>query len=102
MSESIPGAAHREILGRGDERQQLARTLRGARETRGSAVVIRGEPGIGKSALLDDPADNAPDFCICRVPVVEPAMELPSSGLQRSSEPTADAPVDLDPTLQNP
>ena len=69
VSESIPGArvtAHREILGRRDEQQQLALTLREARRGRGGAVVIRGEAGIGKSALLDDLADKAKDCRICR------------------------------------
>ena len=55
--------AHREILGRRDERQQLALSLRGARRGRGGAVVIRGEAGIGKSALLDDLALNGEAWC---------------------------------------
>jgi DNA-binding CsgD family transcriptional regulator len=59
-------------------------------------VVIRGEAGIGKSALLDDLADNAPDFCICRVLGVESEMELPYAGLQRLCEPITDHLVDLD------
>jgi hypothetical protein len=88
--------AHREILGRRDERQQLALSLRGARRGRGGAVVIRGEAGIGKSALLDDLADKAQDFCICRVLGVESEMELPYAGLQRLCEPIADHLVDLD------
>jgi DNA-binding CsgD family transcriptional regulator len=99
VSESSPGAsvtAHRAILGRRDERQQLANTLRAAREGRGGAVVIRGEAGIGKSALLDDLASSAPDFCICRVLGVESEMELPYAGLQRLCEPIIDHLVDLD------
>ena len=104
MSESIPGArvaAHREILGRRDEREQLARALRTARRGRGSVVVIRGEAGIGKSALLDDVADNAPDFKICRVLGVESEMELPYAALQRLCEPITDRLVDLDPCHQD-
>jgi DNA-binding CsgD family transcriptional regulator len=104
MSESIPGArvtARREILDRRDERQQLANALRVAREGRGGAVVIRGEAGIGKSALLDDLADNAPDFCVCRVLGVESEMELPYAALQRLSEPIIDRLVDLDQCHQD-
>ena len=98
VSESVPGArvtARREILGRRDERQQLARTLRTARSGRGGAVVIRGEAGIGKSVLLGDLADLAPDFCICRVLGVESEMELPYAGLQRLCEPIIDRLVEL-------
>ena len=104
MSESIPDArvtARREILDRRDERQQLANALRVAREGRGGAVVIRGEAGIGKSALLDDLADNAPDFCICRVLGVESEMELPYAALQRLCEPIIDRLVDLDQCHQD-
>ena len=104
VDESILAAgdsAHREILGRRDERQQSARTLRTARRGSGGAVVIRGEAGIGKSALLDDLADMAPDFCICRVLGVESEMELPYAGLQRLCEPIIDRLVDLDPCHQD-
>jgi len=104
LSESIPGArvtAPRALLDRRDERQLLANALRVAREGRGSAVVIRGEAGIGKSALLDDLADNAPDWCIGRVLGVESEMELPYAGLQRLCEPIIDRLGDLDPCHQD-
>jgi hypothetical protein len=70
-----------------------------AREGRGGAVVIRGEAGIGKSALLDDL--EAPDFCVCRVLGVESEMELPYAGLQRLCEPIIEHLVDLDPCHQD-
>ncbi|WP_033346332.1 ATP-binding protein [Catenuloplanes japonicus] len=47
------------ILGRGAEVEALAALLEGARAGRGAALVVRGEAGIGKSALLEDLAGRA-------------------------------------------
>ena len=43
-----------ELVGRGDERQLLQEALDDARAGRGSLVLVSGEAGIGKSALVDD------------------------------------------------
>src|SRR5689334_2000801 len=72
-----------QLLGRTDERQKLADLLDRARIGQGGAVVLREEAGIGKSALLEDLADVARDFCICRAVGVESEMELPYAGLQQ-------------------
>ena len=44
--------AHR-LLDREPEREVLDRFLECARDGQSRALVVRGEPGIGKSALLD-------------------------------------------------
>jgi DNA-binding CsgD family transcriptional regulator len=72
-----------EVLGRAEERQWLADLLGKARDGHGGVVVLRGEAGIGKSALLEDLADRATDSCICRVVGVESEMELAYAGLQQ-------------------
>jgi ATP-dependent Clp protease ATP-binding subunit ClpA len=41
------------LLGRGEERSRLDETLARARQGHSAALVIRGEPGVGKTALLD-------------------------------------------------
>jgi DNA-binding CsgD family transcriptional regulator len=51
--------------------------------------VLRGEAGIGKSALLGDLAKNAEDFCLCRTAGVESEMELAYAGLQQLCRPLA-------------
>jgi DNA-binding CsgD family transcriptional regulator len=84
-----------DLLGRGPERQWLADLLAKARDGQGGAVVLRGEAGIGKSALLEDLADQAADFTICRVVGVQPEMELAYAGLQQLCQPMADRLVDL-------
>jgi predicted ATPase len=47
-----------ELIGRASERAELAALLHGTPE-RGGALVLRGEPGIGKSALLAELAEQA-------------------------------------------
>jgi DNA-binding CsgD family transcriptional regulator len=81
------GAAHHELLGRREEQRRLAALLHGAREGRAGVLVLRGEAGIGKSALLSDVAKNADDFCICRAGGVESEMELAYAGLQQLCRP---------------
>ena len=80
-------ASHHELLGRRGEQRRLAALLHGAREGRAGVLVVRGEAGIGKSALLDDLAKSADDFCICRAGGVESEMELAYAGLQQLCAP---------------
>jgi DNA-binding CsgD family transcriptional regulator len=86
---------HPELLGRMEERQRLDELLRSVRGGRGGAVVLRGDAGIGKSALLDDLAIRAPDCRICRALGVESEMELAYAGLQQLCGPMIDLVTDL-------
>ncbi|NDO87932.1 helix-turn-helix transcriptional regulator [Cellulosimicrobium composti] len=47
------------LVGRATEQETLARLLASARLGRGGALVVAGEPGVGKSALLADALDGA-------------------------------------------
>lgn len=47
------------LVGRATEQETLARLLASARLGRGGALVVSGEPGVGKSALLADALDGA-------------------------------------------
>jgi DNA-binding CsgD family transcriptional regulator len=71
------------LLGRGDERDRVDRILASARQGRSGVLVLRGEPGIGKSALLDYAAGAAADLKIARVEAVESEMELGFAGLHQ-------------------
>ncbi|GAA2630672.1 AAA family ATPase [Actinomadura fulvescens] len=70
------------LHGRADEIAQFDRMLAGARDGRSTAVVVRGEAGIGKSTLLGHLADAAaPEFQVLRAVGVEAESDLPFAGL---------------------
>ncbi|GAB2520658.1 helix-turn-helix transcriptional regulator [Nocardia heshunensis] len=54
------------LLGRAAEEAVLDRALDAARGGQGSALVLWGDPGIGKTALLGYAADRAADFLVLR------------------------------------
>lgn len=75
------------IVGRADELSRIDRVLQEAREGRSESLVIRGEPGIGKTSLLDAAAERAADFTVLRARGVESEAELPFSGLLELLQP---------------
>ena len=83
------------LVGRSAERSRLYRLLADAKQGRGRAVVLRGEAGIGKTALLEYAADIAQGFRVLRVAGVESEAEIPFAGLQLMLAPFADRLDDL-------
>src|SRR4051812_29865641 len=75
------------LLGRAGERQQLDRLLDNVRAGQSAVLVIRGEPGVGKTALLHYCARQAAGFRVARVAGVESEMELPFAGLHQLCAP---------------
>ncbi|MEU4829792.1 AAA family ATPase [Streptosporangium sp. NPDC023615] len=68
--------------GRADERAAIDRLVADARRRRSGALVVRGEAGIGKSALLDHAAEAAAgDMRVLRGVGIEAESELPFAGL---------------------
>src|SRR5580704_5448013 len=78
------------LLGRQRERAALSQLLFDVRSGRGRALVLRGEPGIGKTALLDDLCARADDVVLARVAGVESEMELAFAVLQQLCAPMLD------------
>ncbi|MBV9594477.1 MAG: AAA family ATPase, partial [Actinobacteria bacterium] len=76
-----------ELLGRRDECAVLDGLLTGARAGRSAVVVLRGEAGIGKTALLEYAIDSAPDMRVVRAVGVESEMELPFAALHQFCAP---------------
>ena len=78
------------FLGRSGEREVLDRLLETARGGQSAVLVIRGEAGIGKTALVRYAAREAAGFRLAQIAVVEAEMELPFAGLHRLCAPMLD------------
>ncbi|MEV0195597.1 AAA family ATPase, partial [Nonomuraea sp. NPDC050691] len=81
------------MYGRDREREAIARLLADAREGRGGVLVLRGEAGIGKSALLRHAAETAGTPAPMRVLTcagVESEVEHAFSGLLGLLRPVLD------------
>ena len=75
------------LLGRDVERGTLDELLDDARNGRGKAIVVHGEPGIGKTALLEYMIASARDFKALRTVGNEAEREVPFSALQQLCAP---------------
>src|SRR4051812_16725184 len=75
------------FLGRSGERDALDRLLETARGGRSAVLLIRGEAGIGKTALLSYATRQADGFRVAQIAGVEAEMELPFAGLHRLCAP---------------
>lgn len=69
------------ILGREDERATISALLTAAREGRGASLCLVGEPGIGKSTLLQWACDEATGLDVVRTTGVESAFDVGYAGL---------------------
>ena len=78
------------LRGRDGERAALDRLLDTVRRGKSRAFVLRGEPGVGKTALLDDAIGSAADLRVLRAVGVESEMELAFAALQQLCAPTLD------------
>jgi DNA-binding CsgD family transcriptional regulator len=71
------------IRGRRQQRSTLDGLLADLRAGRSRVLVVRGEPGIGKTALLGYATQTAPEFQLARAEGVESEMELPFAALHQ-------------------
>ena len=85
----------RQVLhGREPERAHLAALVEQARAGTGAVVVLLGEPGVGKSALLNDltargrPSSGREDVRVLRTAGVESESPLPYAALHRLLRPS--------------
>jgi DNA-binding CsgD family transcriptional regulator len=78
------------LLDRLPERAALGRLLDAARAGRSGVLVMHGEPGIGKTALLDWAVESAAGLRVVRVAGVESEMELAFAALQQLCAPMLD------------
>jgi DNA-binding CsgD family transcriptional regulator len=80
---------------RRNETKALDRLLADARKDHSGVVVVRGEAGVGKTALLDYLAERADGFRIARAVGIESEMELPYAGLHQLCAPFLEGLEDL-------
>jgi DNA-binding CsgD family transcriptional regulator/tetratricopeptide (TPR) repeat protein len=76
--------------GRSSESELLTRLLDDARGGRSAVLVIRGEAGVGKTALMRHAIDGATGFRVAQVSGVESERELPFAGLHQLTAPFLD------------
>src|SRR4051812_21976714 len=69
------------LVGRAAELARLERLLQRLQRRESEVLVLRGEPGVGKTALLDHIAEQAEGLRVVRLRGVESEMELPYASL---------------------
>src|ERR1700733_13943637 len=82
-AEPLPLGRHAPLRGRASELTALARLVEAVLAGQSRVLVIRGEPGAGKTALLDYLAGQAPGCRVVRALGVQSEMELAFAGLHQ-------------------
>src|SRR5262249_31785359 len=78
------------LVGREAEQAEIERLLSSMRSGLGGGLVLRGDAGIGKTALLDHAVEAASDMQVLRLAGIESEMELSYAGLHQLLYPFAD------------
>ena len=71
------------LFGRGAECDQLDALLESARAGASGTLLIRGDPGVGKSALLRYAVGKADGMAVLATAGVQSESELAFAGLER-------------------
>ncbi len=75
------------LVGRGEEVERLRQLIEGARQGHSGTLVVLGEPGVGKTVLVDEVVNAARGVRVLRATGVESEMELPFAALQQLCAP---------------
>jgi DNA-binding CsgD family transcriptional regulator len=75
------------LVGRREEQRRIGALLAAVKRGRSGALVLLGDPGIGKSALLEEAARRARGLRVLRTAGVESESELPYAGLLTLTRP---------------
>ena len=90
MRLAVATRSPRMLLGRAGERETLDRTLRNVRGGQSAVLVIRGQAGVGKTALLQDVTGQASAFRVAQVAGIEAEVELALRGTAPALRAAAD------------
>ena len=86
----MPERPRLRLRGRRSECESLDRAITEAKAGNSQVLVVRGEAGVGKSALLEYLLDRASGCRIARIVGDESEMELAFAGLQQFCAPMLD------------
>src|SRR5215212_4598425 len=78
------------LHGRNRELARIDELLQCARDGRSGTLVLTGEPGIGKTALLDEAIERAGDLRVLRASGYESERDLPFAALHTLLAPVLD------------
>src|SRR4051812_17248157 len=87
MPSDVP---QRGLLGRRTEAATLDWLVEAVRAGESRALVLRGEPGVGKTALLEYAGEHATGCRVAHAAGVQAEMELPFAGLHQLCAPMLD------------
>ena len=91
MENRVPGPGrHTSLRGRAGECAALDGLLGDVRRGESRSLVVRGEAGIGKTALLEYLVESASDLTVVRAVGVESEMELAYASLHQLCAPLLD------------
>lgn len=83
------GDAQDPLVGRAEELRVLSALVSAARDGSGGSLVVRGDPGIGKTSLVRAATSQLTDVLLLSVDGVESESALPFAGVQRIGMPLA-------------
>src|SRR5262245_39315409 len=81
------GASERPMVGRHSEREAIGQLLDAVRDGFSGVMILTGEPGIGKTRLLEHAAAQAADLHVVRLVAVESETGLGYGTLHRLLRP---------------
>src|SRR5918995_2897199 len=90
MATVSPGKGSAKFIARRHERSTLDGLIQAVRRGESRVLVLRGEAGIGKTALLEYVSEHAAGSRVVRAAGVESEMELAYSGLHQLCAPVLD------------
>ena len=90
LMDSASARSTAELTGRDHERNVLDRLVAAVRAGESRALVVRGEAGVGKTALLDYLVERASGLRVVRAAGVQSEMELAFAGLHQLLAPLLD------------
>ena len=88
------------LLGRASECAQIEALLEGGRAGRSGVLVVRGEPGVGKSALLQYAVGRADGYRVLSALGMESESDMVFSGLFQLTRPLVSRHLDALPAAQ--